>query len=134
MPGYTAECMSGQHTACLDRDCRCGCHAHVQAMVSKVPVPLNGMNLVCPVCAKPGKSGDQFCRQDGTRLVQGKICTCGRGAEPGDLFCGWCGQKFGEPSPKAVRIPDLSEEEMKALEAKARTRPSDVEFPPQEIH
>lgn len=136
MPGYTAECMSGQHPACVNHDCRCGCHAHVKAMLAKslpaIHVPQDGnASLICPACTKPGKVGDQFCRQDGLRLTQGKLCGCGAGAEPTDLYCGACGQKFGSP---AVALPELSEEDLLAIEKKARMRPSDVEMPPTEVH
>ena len=92
---------------------------------------LQKSNLICPACAKPGKIGDQFCRQDGVRLTEGKVCACGAGAEPNDVYCGACGQKFGSA---AIPVPELSEEELMALEKKVRTRPSDVEVPPQEVH
>jgi hypothetical protein len=59
------------------------------------------------------------------------MCRCGKSAEPDDIFCGGCGQKFG---PAAVPVIELSEEEIAALEAKARMRPSDVEVPPIEVH
>jgi CDGSH-type Zn-finger protein len=58
------------------------------------------------------------------------MCRCGKSAEPNDEYCGGCGQKFGLP---AVPVKELSEEEVAALEAKARMRPSDVETPAQEI-
>lgn len=63
--------------------------------------------------------------------MAGKQCKCGKAAETDDQFCGGCGQKF---TPPAVPVPDLSEEEAAALEARARMRPSDVEVPPLEIH
>jgi hypothetical protein len=50
-----------------------------------------------------------------------------------DRFCGKCGLPFGrlvQDSPE----PQLSEEEIAALEIKARSRPSDVEVPPTEVH
>jgi len=74
--------------------------------------------------------GDLFCRIDGNRLIAGKICACGKPGDPDDIFCGLCGQKFGLP---AVPVPELSEEEIAAMEAHARQRPSDVEVPPVEI-
>ena len=73
---------------------------------------------------------DQFCRADGTKLIAGKTCRCGKGAEPADEFCGACGQKFGLPPVPAL---ELSDEEAAELEAKARMRPSDVEVPPVEV-
>jgi len=66
-------------------------------------------------------------------LAAGKICSCGSAGEPNDVYCGACGQKFETPAPIAPE-PQFSVEEIAALEAKARMRPSDVEVPPQEIH
>ena len=63
--------------------------------------------------------------------MPGKQCSCGKSADPDDVFCGGCGQKFGAP---AVQVPELSEDEIAALEAKARLRPSDIEVPPVEVH
>lgn len=86
--------------------------------------------LVCTQCARIPRTGDLFCRADGSKLMAGKVCRCGKGAEPDDVFCAGCGQKFGIP---VVPVKELSEEEIAALEAQARLRPSDVEAPPQEI-
>ena len=63
--------------------------------------------------------------------MPGKLCQCGKTSEPEDKYCGGCGRIFGPP---AVPIPELSEEEIAALEAKARQRPSDVEAPVSEVH
>lgn len=87
--------------------------------------------MVCPICDRMPHAGDIFCRMDGNKLISGKICRCGKASEPDDQFCGGCGQKFGPP---AVPIPELNEDEIAALEAKARTRPSDVEAPVNEVH
>lgn len=134
MPGFGEMCVSGQHESCADRDCRCLCHENVRKMVEKSKRPVSSPvfgNLVCPQCDRVPRAGDQFCRADGTRLISGKICRCGKSAEPDDKFCGGCGQLFGPP---AVPVKELSDEEIAALEAQARQRPSDVEAPPQEVH
>lgn len=86
--------------------------------------------MVCPQCSKPPRIGDTFCRADGARLLAGKQCACGKAAEPDDSFCGGCGMQFGAA---VVPVPELSEAEIKALEEKARTRPSDVEVAPVEV-
>ena len=127
--------MSGQHSECHDSQCRCGCHRHVQEMLQgaaqRPQVSSAVSTMVCPKCARVPRIGDTFCRGDGARLMAGKQCQCGKAAEPDDMFCGGCGQRFGAA---AVPVPELSEEEIAALEAKARTRPSDVESPVVEVH
>jgi hypothetical protein len=50
-----------------------------------------------------------------------------------DRFCGKCGLPFGRAIQDSLE-PQFTEEEIAALEIKARSRPSDVEIPPQEIH
>ena len=104
-------------------------------MMEKQPAPSAPARVgtrVCPVCDRTPHAGDIFCRTDGNKLISGKICLgCGRSAEPDDVFCGGCGRKFGPP---AVPIPELSEEEIAALETHARKRPSDVEAPQTEVH
>jgi hypothetical protein len=134
MPGFCESCVSGQHAACNDPQCRCLCRPAVQELMKKQPplFPTTGTGtLVCPECTHKPRIGDTFCRFDGNKLIPGKICCCGKAGEPDDVFCGGCGQKFGEP---VVPIPELSEEEITALEAKARQRPSDVEAPINEVH
>jgi hypothetical protein len=134
MPGYAEMCMSGQHSECHDSQCRCGCHKSVQEMIrgsAQRPQTTSAVStMVCPQCAKVPRIGDTFCRADGARLMAGKQCSCGKAAEPDDIFCGGCGQKFGAP---AVPVPELNEDELAALEAKARQRPSDVEMPSVEV-
>ena len=136
LPGYSAECVSGHHSECHDSDCRCLCSAHPRnlEMMQKPnsrPSTTPASNQVCPICDRVPRVGDLFCRTDGTKLISGKMCRCGKAAEPDDKFCGGCGQLFGPP---AVLVPELSEEEIAALEAKARLRPSDVEVPPTGVH
>lgn len=135
MPGFSAECVSGQHDACAERDCRCLCHPKVQELMrgaaQRPKVTPSFSSMVCSQCSKVPRIGDSFCRADGSRLITGKQCSCGKAAEPDDTYCGSCGQKFGA---LAVPVPELSEEELKALEAAARARPSDVEVPPVEVH
>ena len=119
-----------------DLDCRCLHHKHAQDLMCKSPAPQRmtpsgPSTFVCPICDRVPRIGDLFCRTDGTKLISGKMCRCGKAAEPDDKFCGGCGQLFGPP---AVLVPELSEEEIAALEAKARLRPSDVEVPPVEVH
>lgn len=134
LPGYSEACTAGHHEACVDPQCRCLHHPTVRAMMQQSqtrPTVTATGTLVCPVCDHTPRIGDQFCRVDGNKLISGKVCRCGKAGEPDDVFCGGCGQKFG---PVAVPIPELSEEEIAALEARARQRPSDVETPPIEVH
>jgi hypothetical protein len=137
MPGFGAMCVAGQHAECKETGCRCLCHPKVQKMMKSSPQRSNGntvsavSTMVCPQCAKVPRIGDTFCRADGVRLMAGKQCSCGKAAEPDDIFCGGCGQRFGAV---AVPVPELNEDELAALEAKARTRPSDVEMPQVEVH
>jgi hypothetical protein len=76
------------------------------------------------------RPADIFCRKDGARLTEGKVCRCGKPAEPDDSFCAFCGVKFGAV---AVPVPELNEEQIAALEVKSRMRPSDVETPSVEV-
>jgi hypothetical protein len=137
LPGYSAECVSGHHSECHDSDCRCLCSAHPRnlEMMQKKPVvqvtSTTGTSLVCPKCARVPRLGDRFCRDDGEKLTAGKLCQCGHAGEIGDSYCPFCGQKFAVP---VIQGPELSDEEIAALEAKARLRPSDVEVPPTGIH
>jgi hypothetical protein len=87
--------------------------------------------LVCLTCSKVARPGQLYCTADGSRLSQGKICSCGVAGEPTDIYCGKCGQLLGSV---LSATPELTEEEIAALEAKARARPSDIEMPPTEIH
>jgi hypothetical protein len=133
MPGFAEMCMSGHHESCTDHQCRCGCHSWVRELI-KAPIiqkPAGIGNLVCPTCDRIPKAGDAFCRNDGSRLIAGKTCSCGKPGAPDDVYCGSCGAKFGLPPLPAL---ELSEEEIAAIEAKARMRPSDVEAPVSEVH
>ena len=135
VPGFCESCVSGQHADCRNPECRCLCRKEVQKMMQSGPIarqtsPIMG-TMVCPGCSKVPRVGDQFCRADGTKLISGKMCRCGKSAEPDDKFCGGCGRLFG---PAAVPVPELNEEQAAALEAAARQRPSDVETPPIEVH
>jgi hypothetical protein len=136
VPGYSAECVSGHHESCTERDCRCLCAAHPwnQTLMKGAPRPApangSGGTLVCPNCDRIPRAGDFFCRADGIRLIAGKMCRCGHAAEPDDKYCGNCGLSFAAP---IVPVPELSESEIAALEARARQRPSDVEVPPTEV-
>lgn len=130
MPGYSPECVSGQHKACLEPECRCLCHPKVQNMVTKPATTARGA-LICPTCDYLPKLGDTFCRRDGARLIEGKLCLSGHSCDRNDIFCGTCGQKL---DLAAITVTEFTEEEIAALEAKARTRPSDVEVPPTEVH
>jgi hypothetical protein len=98
---------------------------------AKKPMVAPGTSLVCPICSQRPRAGDLFCRFDGETLVSPKKCECGQIGDQSDRFCGKCGRRFG---PEPSKIPELSEEEIKALEQKARSRPSDVEVAPQEVH
>jgi hypothetical protein len=98
-----------------------------------LPTPALGSGLACPSCNRTPRIGDQFCRDDGDKLVSPQKCVCGAMGDKADRFCGKCGLPFGrlvQDSPE----PQLSEEEIAALEIKARSRPSDVEVPPTEVH
>lgn len=129
MPGFSAECVSGQHKACTEGDCRCLCHPAVQKLLSTPKAHSPGEpTWACPRCARPPRPGDVFCREDGERLVNPHKCECGAIGDNSDRFCGKCGKKLIEDSPEP------SEDQVKALETWARGRPSDVEVPPQEIH
>lgn len=129
MPGYSAECVSGHHKACTENDCRCLCHPTVQNLTRNL-APQFIAGLVCPHCARPPRQGDQFCRNDGEKLVSPQKCPCGAIGDKSDQFCGKCGTSFMKATPAI----ELTDEEAIALEAKARTRPSDVEVAPHEIH
>ena len=135
MPGFSESCVSNAHSECHNRECYCPCHPWVQDSMRGSLQRTEGRSavstMVCPKCARVPRIGDTFCRGDGARLMAGKQCQCGKAAEPDDVFCGGCGQKFGAA---AVPVPELTEEEIAALEAKARTRPSDVESPVVEVH
>jgi hypothetical protein len=137
LPGLAEMCVSGHHAACSDVGCRCLCHPWAQELVKKSSQVSHssGTSLssksICPKCNKIPKDGDIWCRDCGSRILHGISCECGRVADATDKFCYWCGQSLTTP---AVPIPELSEDEITALEARARTRPSDVEVPPTEIH
>ena len=129
MPGFSEECVSGQHKACLNADCRCLCHPKVQNLMTNTPAPVakasDSVRHVCPKCNEPPfLSTDLFCRKDGAKIAHGKKCCCGRIANPADRYCFSCGIAFDSPA-----IPEPTEEEIAALEARARKRPSDVEMP-----
>jgi hypothetical protein len=126
--------MGGNHSACHESDCRCACHPKVQEMIredaQKPKVTVSPSSLVCPRCSQKPRVGDTYCRLDGEMLVTPKKCECGQIGDRADRFCGRCGRKFG---PAPGEVPELSEEEIAALEEKARTRPSDVEVAPVEV-
>jgi hypothetical protein len=123
MPGYSSECVSGVHNACVERDCRCDCHPWTQALRNQplkrsdpnggyqrnlppeiqalVPPPAQTqIHNTCPQCATRALVTDVFCRKDGMRLAMGKQCLgCGAPEEPEDQFCWQCGLKAGEKPP-----------------------------------
>lgn len=132
MPGYSEACVQGHHESCADRDCRCLCQAHPWNRKTAPPSPVNSA-LACPACNRAPRPGDQFCRDDGEKLISPQKCACGATGDKADKFCGKCGLPFGrfvQDKPD----PQFTEEEIVALEAKARSRPSDVEVPPTEVH
>jgi len=130
MPGYSEACVSGHHETCADRDCRCLCPTHTWNRKPVAPPPAT-QALSCPICVRIPRPGDQFCRGDGERLVSPQKCeACGQIGDRSDRFCGKCGRSFA----KVVPAVELTEEEIAAIEARARSRPSDVEVPPTEIH
>ncbi len=134
MPGYSAECVSGHHESCADRDCRCMCAAHPwNRKGAQPPTPALGSGLACPVCNRTPRVGDQFCRADGEKLVNPQKCICGAIGDKQDRFCWKCGWEFAKAMPSKPE-PQLTEEEIAAIEARARSRPSDVEVPPTEVH
>ena len=135
LPGYSEACVSGQHEACVDPDCRCLHHAKVQALMRpNAQLPINSENqFVCPRCQTKPRNGDLYCRDDGERLVIPKKCECGQIGDKSDRYCGKCGKSFVRPITPIPEL-ELSEEEIAAIEAKARMRPSDVEVPPTEVH
>src|ERR1700688_4966611 len=98
MPGFGAMCVSGKHGECNETGCRCLCHKEVQEMMrgaAQRPQASSAIStMVCQKCARVPRIGDSFCRTDGARLMAGKQCQCGKAAEPDDLHCGGCGQRF----------------------------------------
>lgn len=128
MPGYSAECVSGHHESCTDPDCRCMCAAHPKNRKAMPPAQSSG--LACPACNRAPRPGDQFCREDGERLIVPLKCVCGATGDKTDRFCGKCGLSLSKPA----QFPELTDEEILGMEAKARLRPSDVEIPPTEVH
>lgn len=129
MPGFSEACVSGHHESCTDRDCRCLCPSHPwNHKLVTPPAPVQPAGLACPRCARVPRPGDQFCRADGEQLVSPQKCPCGAIGDKTDRFCGKCGKKLIEDSPEPT------EDQAKALESWARTRPSDVEVPPTEVH
>ncbi len=134
MPGYSAECVSGKHETCTDRDCRCMCPSHPwNRKGAPPPTPTQGSGLACPLCNRKPRPGDQFCREDGERLVSPQKCICGAVGDKADRYCGKCGWEYAKAVQSAPE-PQFTEEDIVALEAKARARPSDVEVPPTEVH
>jgi hypothetical protein len=132
MPGYSEACVQGHHESCSDRDCRCMCSAHPWNRKSAPPsIPAPGSSLACPACNRTPRPGDQFCRNDGEKLIFPQKCVCGATGDKADQYCGKCGLPFGRFIKDS---PQLSDEEVIGLEAKARSRPSDVEVPPTEVH
>jgi hypothetical protein len=132
-------CVMGQHGECHDSQCRCLCHKAAQelmkksqSVVQRTSAALAGSALVCsePGCTRIPRPGDRYCRDDGTKLIAGRLCQCGHAGEIGDSYCPFCGKKFGL---EAVVESELSETEIAAIEARARQRPSDVETPPIEV-
>jgi hypothetical protein len=136
MPGYSAECVSGHHESCTDRDCRCMCAAHPHnRKTMSLPSRVEGANpsgLACPLCNRVPRPGDLFCRADGEKLVSPQKCQCGAVGDKADRFCGKCGSAFLKLTP--LPEPQFTEQEIQELEKKARLRPSDVEVPPTEVH
>jgi hypothetical protein len=135
LPGYSEACVSGHHEACVDPDCRCLHHAKVQALMRpNAQLPINSDNqFVCPRCQTKPRNGDLYCRDDGEKLVIPKKCECGQIGDKSDRYCGKCGKSFVRPITP-IPEPELSEEEIAAIEAKARMRPSDVKAPISEVH
>ena len=133
MPGYSAECVSGHHESCADRDCRCMCSAHPwNRKLAPPPTTAPTSGLACPNCNRVPRPGDQFCREDGEKLISPQKCVCGATGDKADRFCGKCGSTFQKFTP--LPEPLLTDEEILAIETKARSRPSDVELPPTEVH
>lgn len=135
MPGYSAECVSGHHESCTDPDCRCMCPTHPQNRKgATLPTHLQAIpGLACPNCNRVPRPGDLFCRNDGEKLVSPQRCSCGAIGDKSDRYCAKCGLPFGRFIPEKPD-PQFSEEEILNMEAKARSRPSDVEVPPTEVH
>jgi RNA polymerase subunit RPABC4/transcription elongation factor Spt4 len=112
MPGFTAECVSGSHAACTDSQCRCACHPWSHATVPQGQ-PSAAVQKVCPTCNKRTALTENFCRVDGTRLIQGVACKkCGSPMQQGDKYCWMCGvsREAEERREQIERNPKLSVE------------------------
>lgn len=136
MPGFSEACVSGQHAACVDPDCRCLCHAKVQELMKKAtppPRPASG-KLACPRCNEIPRASDRFCRRDGSALTLGKPCACGMFGELSDAYCGFCGASFNfGVAPVEVELNAKEQYKIAEMERIARGRPSDVEAPISEV-
>lgn len=124
MPGYSEACVSGAHPACIDTGCRCLCHISAQQLVEKKKqetlrhsagtreaVPTTELSNKCPKCGQGAKATDNFCRNDGTRLMLGKQCAkCGAPGDEPDMFCWQCSWKHGEPLPTDEPEPAPTED------------------------
>lgn len=109
MPGYTAECTSGAHSACVERDCRCQCHPWTQNLVQKAEAqratrqaePVIELQNTCIACGAKAPATETFCRHDGSRLRLGKQCLgCGSPGKTEDNFCWSCGLEHGTKPPE----------------------------------
>ena len=60
------------------------------------------MRQVCPTCHWPALDvTDRYCWRDGTRLVDGRVCSCGATLGAVDHFCSKCGAQAVEPVTQA---------------------------------
>ena len=110
MPGFTGECLNGQHAACTDTQCRCSCHPWTAALVP-AGQPNAISQKICPQCNTRMPLSENFCRKDGARLIQGIACKkCGSPMLGGDKFCWMCGapKEFqNEPTQRASGEPSV---------------------------
>jgi hypothetical protein len=122
MPGFSESCVTNQHAACADPECRCRCHVKTQKLIAQaaaqtqpgsVQVEIQTGSSICPKCNQPQRPTDTFCRRDGTKLIQAKKCLdCESYGDPTDVYCFCCGIEHG----KTRRIP---------VEAAAEVEPSE---------
>ena len=47
----------------------------------------------CPKCNWPTEDKDNYCYQDGSKLLPYSECECGKSLGPKDLFCPNCGKE-----------------------------------------